>query len=325
MSSTHLDRTASKVFDDHKRLSIFFSFDKSEYEKALNISLLEKKPSHSKRDVKPRKEKSKEDTSVNVDETCKYTENAEPTNIRESTDVSNDNTLNRKVLSEHKSTIRMKEQKSNLNEQTPTNNTMFNIGIEYGPNKDENLASTLMGIAVKNGSSWRTYDKKKKEIVDLGSIQLGNFPIFIVPSTKTKEGDLIKDCGEYHFVLGTCTDGIEAVNARTGEMKFIVPIRSIFGFRCYSKIIALFDFNSVGEKLDAEELMVMYSTLVQQGGATEQLALLLPLMLIYKEGNDNIRTNVILMTSLIHEKLGGNVNPMLNYIWFKKLAEKEEI
>ena len=59
-------------------------------------------------------------------------------------------------------------------------NNIFNMNMEFGPNKDENIASTLMGIAVKNGDSWRIYDKKKKEITDVGDMQLGNLPIFIL-------------------------------------------------------------------------------------------------------------------------------------------------
>ena len=72
-------------------------------------------------------------------------------------------------------------------------NNIFNLNMEFGPNKDENIASTLMGIAVKNGDSWRIYDKEKKVITDIGDMQLGNFPIFILPTTKLSEGDLIRD------------------------------------------------------------------------------------------------------------------------------------
>lgn len=295
-----LGKKTRQVIEKQDGFTLTFLFDKSKYEEILSTSLPKPKPSSSKKDV-------------------------EATVQQKIVDVSTDNTSNKNVLLEHESAVRVEKQKSNLNEQTPNNSPVFNMYVEYGLSKDENLVSTLRGIAVKNGSSWCTYDKKKKEIVDLGTMQLENFPIFIVPSTKTKEGDLIKDCGEYYFVLETCAEGVEAVNARTGETKFIVPIRSIFGFSCFSRIIALFDVNSAGEKFGEEELMTMYSTLIQHGGATEQLALLLPLMAIYKEGTDNIRKNVILVTSLIHEKLGGNINPMLNYIWAKKLAEKEEI
>lgn len=33
------------------------------------------------------------------------------------------------------------------------------------------------------------------------NMQLGNLPIFILPTTKLVAGDLIKDAGEYYFVM----------------------------------------------------------------------------------------------------------------------------
>ena len=84
-----------------------------------------------------------------------------------------------------------------VKEETTMANNFFNMNMEFGPNKDENIASTLMGVAVKNGDSWRIYDKKTKQITDIGDMQLGNLPIFILPTTKLSEGDLIKDAGEY--------------------------------------------------------------------------------------------------------------------------------
>ena len=45
-----------------------------------------------------------------------------------------------------------------VKEDTTMANNIFNMNMEFGPNKDENIASTLMGVAVKNGDSWRIYD-----------------------------------------------------------------------------------------------------------------------------------------------------------------------
>lgn len=50
---------------------------------------------------------------------------------------------------------RQEEQSSQqeIKEETTMANNIFNLNMEFGPNKDENIASTLMGIAVKNGDS----------------------------------------------------------------------------------------------------------------------------------------------------------------------------
>lgn len=40
-----------------------------------------------------------------------------------------------------------------IKEDSTMANNIFNLNMEFGPNKDENIASTLMGVAVKNGDS----------------------------------------------------------------------------------------------------------------------------------------------------------------------------
>lgn len=128
-------------------------------------------------------------------------------------------------------------------------NNIFNMNMEFGPNKDRNIASTPMGVAVKNNDSWRIYDKKKNEIIDVGDMQLGNLPIFILLTTRLSVGDLIKDSGEYYFVtkVATLNTPTQTLSARTGEMKSVVPIKHILGFSYYSKVIALSDSLNMGD------------------------------------------------------------------------------
>ena len=144
-----------------------------------------------------------------------------------------------------------------VKEETTMANNFFNMNMEFGPNKDENIASTLMGVAVKNGDSWRIYDKKTKQITDIGDMQLGNLPIFILPTTKLSEGDLIKDAGEYYFVMKVAAGSTQTLCAKTGEMKTVIPIKNVLGFSCYSKVIALSDSINMGGDFDVEKLAIM--------------------------------------------------------------------
>ncbi len=146
-----------------------------------------------------------------------------------------------------------------IKEDTTMANNIFNMNMEFGPNKDENIASTLMGVAVKNGDSWRIYDKKTKQITDIGDMQLGNLPIFILPTTKLSEGDLIKDAGEYYFVMKVAAGSTQTLCAKTGEMKTVIPIKNVLGFSCYSKVIALSDSFNMGDDFDVEKLAIMSS------------------------------------------------------------------
>lgn len=204
-------------------------------------------------------------------------------------------------------------------EDTTMANNIFNMNMEFGPNKDENIASTLMGVAVKNGDSWRIYDKKKKEITDVGDMQLGNLPIFILPTTKLSEGDLIKDAGEYYFVIKVQAGSTQTLCAKTGEMKNVVPIKNVLGFSCYSKVIALSDSLNMGDDFDVEKLAIMSAMCGQTGENGDQMNQFLPLMLFKdKLSGDDDTMKLLLMSSMMtSEDDGGQMNQLLPLMLFK--------
>ena len=203
-----------------------------------------------------------------------------------------------------------------IKEDTTIANNIFNMNMEFGPNKDENIASTLMGVAVKNGDNWRIYDKKKKEITDVGDMQLGNLPIFILPTTKLNEGDLIKDAGEYYFVMKVAKGSTQTLCAKTGEMKTVIPIKNVLGFSCYSKIIALSDSFNMGDDFDVEKLAIMSAMCGQSGEDGGQMNQLLPLMLFKdKLGGDDDMMKMMLMSSMMSAPAeDGNQNATMNQL-----------
>ena len=206
-------------------------------------------------------------------------------------------------------------------------NNIFNMNMEFGPNKDENIASTLMGVAVKNGDSWRIYDKKKKEITDVGDMQLGNLPIFILPTTQLSEGDLIKDAGEYYFVTKVATPKTptQTLSARTGEMKSVVPIKNVLGFSCYSKVIALSDSLNMGDDFDVEKLAIMSAMCGQTGETGGQMNQLLPLMLFKdKLGGDDDTMKLLLMSSMMGGNMAGSNNPLMSYLMLDAFMGKKD-
>ena len=226
-----------------------------------------------------------------------------------------------RTLKEREDAVTSKEQISEQpqvkenKEDTTMENNIFNMNMEFGLNKDENIASTLMGVAVKNGDSWRIYNKKKKEFTELGDMQLGNLPIFILPTTKLREGDLIKDAGDYYFVTKVATPKTptQTLSARTGEMKSIVPIKNILGFSCYSKVIALSDSLNVSDDFDVEKLAIMSAMFDQTGETGGQMNQLFPLMLFKdKFGGDDDTIKLMLMYSMMSsEGSGGQTNQVL--------------
>ncbi len=207
-------------------------------------------------------------------------------------------------------------------------NNIFNLNMEFGPNNDQNITSTLMGVAVKNGNSWRIYDKKKKEITDIGDLQLGNLPIFILPTTKLNEGDLIKYAGEYYFVMKSAKGNNQFLDAKTGEMKTVVPTKNVLGFSCYSKVIAFSDSINMGDdELDVEKLAIM-SAMCGQSGCEKsgQMNQLLPLMLFKdKFGGEDDMMKMMLMTSVMGGgNMAGNNNPLMSYLMLGMFMGKEK-
>ena len=223
---------------------------------------------------------------------------------------------------------RQEEQSSQqeIKEETTMANNIFNLNMEFGPNKDENIASTLMGIAVKNGDSWRIYDKEKKVITDIGDMQLGNFPIFVLPTTKLSEGDLIRDGGEYFFVTKVATPETptQTLSVRTGEMKSVVPIKNVLGFSCYSRVIALKDL--LGDDVDVEKLFILSTMYGQAGDDANQMNQYLPLMLLKdKLGGDDDTMKLVLMSSMMNQKADSNqINPYLPLMFLKDQFSGDE-
>ena len=204
-------------------------------------------------------------------------------------------------------------------------NNFFNMNMEFGPNKDENIASTLMGVAVKNGDSWRIYDKKTKQITDIGDMQLGNLPIFILPTTKLSEGDLIKDAGEYYFVIKVAKGSTQTLCAKTGELKTVIPIKNVLGFSCYSKVIALSDSINMGDDFDVEKLAIMSAMCGQSGENGGQMNQLLPLMLLKEDdGGDDDMMKMFLMSSMMGGNMAGNNNPVMSYLMLDMLMGKKK-
>ena len=212
-------------------------------------------------------------------------------------------------------------------EDTTMANNIFNMNMEFGPNKDKNIASTIMGVAVKNGDSWRIYDKKKKEITDVGDMQLGNLPIFILPTTKLTEGDLIKDAGEYYFVNKVQTESTQTLSAKTGEMKNVIPIKNVLGISCYSKVIALSDSLNNGDDFDVEKLAIVSAMCGQSGENSSQMNQLLPLMLFKDklggDDNDNMM-KLVLMSSMMNGNMAGPNNPLMGYLMLDTFMGKKE-
>lgn len=148
-----------------------------------------------------------------------------------------------------------------INNLTP--NPKYNNKIKY--EKEENQKMNLMknfyfgscgdhakishlGIAVQNGNNeWVSYDKENNEIVnvDLINFDCNNFVYMIPVAIKDiNEGDAIIHNRHVMFVTRAKGKTISVIDVTDGEIKKILPTKSIFGFDFVTKIVSLIDFTA---------------------------------------------------------------------------------
>lgn len=188
---------------------------------------------------------------------------------------------------------------------------LFGTKMELGLSKDPNLVCTMLGVAVRTeDGNLHIYDKEKKKIVNTGDVELGNFPIFLVPDTAIKVGDVIKrDDSNYCFVEKVCDGGrIETVAPKEGEVRTLVPVENLLGWKLYTKVICplhsfaggdgikslLGDGDDIGKLLMLALVSGGFASDAENTGRVTQeeelpfdmqgMAKLMPLMLLSKSG-----------------------------------------
>ena len=134
-----------------------------------------------------------------------------------------------------------------LRENQEKENEEMNImkNFNFGPCGDRAKISHL-GIAVQNSNGeWVSYDKENNEIVnvDLINFDCNNF-IYMIPVAikDVTEGDAIVHNRHVMFVTRAREKVISVIDVTDGEIKKILPTKSIFGFDFVTKIVSLVDF-----------------------------------------------------------------------------------
>lgn len=126
-------------------------------------------------------------------------------------------------------------------------NGFLGMNFELGMSKDSNIASTLMGVAVKNSQTgnWYTFDVVTNTRKNIMSMKMGNFPIMLLPTKTLAVGDLIKKDGKYYYVKAVNTGSITLLNAADGILMEMLPEESLIpGMTLYTKVVA-FDMKTL--------------------------------------------------------------------------------
>ena len=154
--------------------------------------------------------------------------------------------LERKINTFSKKEKEINNQKGKNNNMVHLNNIFPNAS--FGPVSSDIACLSPKGIAIYAGDRWQAYDKESGNIIDVTPLNFNasnliyNMPVGI---DQIQVGDIIMHAKKPMFVLNIeNNDGkvrLTAIDIINAEEKVICPIKSIFGFDFYTKVICLVD------------------------------------------------------------------------------------
>ena len=154
--------------------------------------------------------------------------------------------LERKINTFSKKEKEINSQKGKNNNMVHLNNIFPNAS--FGPVSSDIACLSPKGIAIYSGDRWQAYDKESGNIIDVTPLNFNasnliyNMPVGI---DQIQVGDIIMHAKKPMFVLNIeNNDGkmrLTAIDIINAEEKVICPIKSIFGFDFYTKVICLVD------------------------------------------------------------------------------------
>lgn len=183
---------------------------------------------------------------------------------------------------------------------------MFNF--DFGPCKDSNIKMSTYGLAVKDAAGkWVSYDKANDSIVDVSPLTFGDGKYFYkmpVAIKDIKVGDVIIHEKRPMFVCKISENGdLSVVDIMSAERKVIMPVKNMFGFNYYTRVVSLMDMGGEAIKPSEDNPFgnpMMFALLSDEGGLDK----LDPMMMLAFMGG-----------------MGGNMkdmNPMMLAMMFSK-------
>ena len=141
---------------------------------------------------------------------------------------------------------------------TSNNKKLFGMmNFEFGPSKDSNIRSTMLGVSVRNreNGNWYVFDQATGTRKNMAGMKFGDFPVILLPTKNLNIGDLIKLDNKYHYVKEVGVGKtIKLIGAADGEVREVYPEESFIpGFTMYTKVMA-FDIKTLTDPSSKEGL-----------------------------------------------------------------------
>ena len=189
---------------------------------------------------------------------------------------------------EEENTLKKHLNKTNTNKENKINNKEerevmkknkgFNLGamfagLEFGMVQGDDFKLSMYGVAFKNRTGkWNAtahkdgmcsmeeeaiyvaYDKNKGELINVDAINFNSNGLIMkmpVAMSQVNVGDIIMHQNNPVVVKNVRTDGnLEVISPGVAEIKIIMPIKNMFGFNFYTKVMPLLDINMFGKDAD---------------------------------------------------------------------------
>lgn len=187
-------------------------------------------------------------------------------------------------------------------------NKMFNF--DFGALNDDSVKLSMYGLAVKGAEgAYVAYDKTDDAIknVDIMSFDLKNM-VYKMPTAlkDIKTGDMILHNKELMYVKDINETNFVCISPGCGELKIILPTKSIFGFDFVTKVVSLIDMT--GAKASAANPFGNMLPFLLMNDKSHGSNNMLPLLFMM-QGNSNFKmdNNMLMVAAAMGEK---DLDPM---------------
>lgn len=187
-------------------------------------------------------------------------------------------------------------------------NNMFDF--DFGPCKNSNIKMSTYGLAIKDSASkWVSYDKANDSIVDVSPLTFGDGKYFYkmpVAIKDIKEGDVIIHEKRPMFVGRVLKDGdLSVVDIMSAERKVIMPVKNMFNFNYYIKVVSIMDMCGVNIEPNEDNPFgnPMMFMLLAGDEKTFNKDMIIPMMMASGMNKENSINNP-LMLMMMMDKIG---------------------
>lgn len=217
-------------------------------------------------------------------------------------------------------------------------NSIFkNMNLDFGKVTDNSIAYSVKGMAVGSNigteqESYKTYDG---EITDVTGLVIKDMPLYKMPVAikDIKKDDMVIHQGKPVIVTNKDKSGLlEVVDVASATKSTIFPVKNVFGFNFYTKIVNLFadTLGGINENNPFGSMPFMLMLMDKDNGETNRdkssLSEMLPLMMMMQGDaqNMNMNMNNLMLPLLMANENGGRFDTGL-FLAFSMLNNNNSI